>query len=562
MPQVQTIPAAVPFVDALAAGLLAEAQDGAFALQDVLILLPTRRACRTLRDAFLRRSGARALLLPRIQPIGEMDADELLLDGAIDAALPPVINPLRRQLLLARLLEPVAGHLDHALRLAEELCRLLDELQTERVPLSAIGHVVPERLAAYWQQTRAILEILAQRWPEVLAAEGAIEPAERRHLVLTTLAARWREAASDQRVVAAGSTGSIPAARALLQVIAELPRGTVVLPGLDRDMDDPSWDCLEPGHPQHGLKQLLVALGCERREVALWRAPGVGPGAEARSRLMGEVMRPAATIAAWQHLAPPPSEVLAGFCLEEHPDLATEALALALRMRAVLEHPSRTAALITPDRHLARRVAAELRRWQIEVDDSAGTPLDQSPPGAFLLLTARLLADGVPVVGLLSALKHPFARFGREPATLRREVRELERTCLRGPRLSGGFAGMLSELNRAIRRARDEGPSRRMAELRSLLDGLAAEALHGPRGRAAGGAQGARPGARPLRRGARRRPEWPAGPALGERGWRGGRHHDRRADRGGRRRPSHPIRRLPRPACARHAGAPRPPTRA
>jgi ATP-dependent helicase/nuclease subunit B len=476
MPQVQTIPASVPFVDALAAGLLAEAKSGAFALQEVLVLLPTRRACRTLRDAFLRRSGAKALLLPRIQPIGEMDADELLLDGTIEAALPPVINPLRRQLLLARLLEPVAGHLDHALRLADELCRLLDELQTERVPLAAIGQVVPERLAGYWQQTRAILEILAERWPQVLTAEGAIEPAERRHLVLSALAKRWRETPPDQRIVAAGSTGSIPATRTLLQVIACLKQGSVVLPGLDRGIDDASWDCLEPSHPQHGLKQLLAALGYERQAVEPWEAPGVEPGAGARSRLIGELMRPAATIAAWQDLAAPPPDALAGLSLEEHPDLATEALALALRMRAVLEHPSRSAALITPDRHLARRVAAELHRWKVEVDDSAGTPLDQSPPGAFLLLTARLLADGVPVVALLSALKHPFARFGREPAALRREVRELERTCLRGPRLSGGFAGMLSEVNRAIRQARDEGHGRRLAELRSLLDRLADQA--------------------------------------------------------------------------------------
>ena len=95
--------------------------------------------------------------------------------------------------------------------------------------------------------------------------------------------------------------------------------------------------------------------------------------------------------------------------IEEHPDLPAEALALALRMRGALEIPGRTAALVTPDRHLARRVAVELRRWGIEVDDSAGTPLDQTPPGAFLLLTARLIVDGVNPVTLLATLKHPLA---------------------------------------------------------------------------------------------------------------------------------------------------------
>ena len=119
-------------------------------------------------------------------------------------------------------------------------------------------------------------------------------------------------------------------------------------------------------------------------------------------------MRPAATIGAWHEQTIPPAAT-AGLHLEEFPDLAAEALALAVRMRGALEQPGRTAALVTPDRHLARRVAVELRRWEIEVDDSAGTPLDQTPPGAFLLLTARLIADGVEPVTLLATLKHPLA---------------------------------------------------------------------------------------------------------------------------------------------------------
>ena len=103
MPGVVTIPAGVPFVEALAAGLLVEADGAPQALGDVLVLLPTRRACRLLAEAFVRRSGGRALLLPRIQPLGELDPAEMLLEGGLDLALPPAIPPLRRQWLLARL---------------------------------------------------------------------------------------------------------------------------------------------------------------------------------------------------------------------------------------------------------------------------------------------------------------------------------------------------------------------------------------------------------------------------------------------------------------------------
>ena len=152
-------------------------------------------------------------------------------------------------------------------------------------------------------------------------------------------------------------------------------------------------------------------------------------------------------------MAPPTPAALQGLVLERHPDLPGEALALALRMRAALEDPERSAALVTRDRQLARRVAAELRRWGIEVDDSAGTPLDQTPPGAFLLLTARMVIDGVTPVALLAALKHPFARNGQDQGSFRDQVRALECACLRGPRLAGGFSGILVELRRAYGRA-------------------------------------------------------------------------------------------------------------
>src|SRR5690606_15819900 len=350
MPGVATIPADVPFVEALAAGLLAEAEDGPHPLADALILLPTRRACRLLSEALLRRSAAGALLLPRIQPLGEIDADEVLIDRALELDLPPPIAPLRRQLLLARLFERSGWTMIHALRLAEELASLLDELQTERVPLGAIARLVPEHLAEHWQRNRDVLAVIAEAWPRLLDEERALDPAERRHRLLTELAAGWRAAPPERRIVAAGSTGSIPATRALLGVIARLPRGTVVLPGLDQDMDEASWRVLSPAHPQYGLKQLLEALDVERAGVAPWPAPGVAGSDPARARLLGETMRPAATIGAWQRLGPPPPAATEGLALETHPDLPAEALALALRMRAALEVPGRTAALVTRDR--------------------------------------------------------------------------------------------------------------------------------------------------------------------------------------------------------------------
>ena len=204
MPGVATIPAGVPFVEALAAGLLAEVAPAPQTLAGALILLPTRRACRLLAEALLRRSSSQALLLPRIQPLGEIDADEVLVESALECAVPSAIAPLRRQLLLARLFERSGWSIIHALRLAEELAALLDELQTERVALGALARLVPDHLAEHWQRNRDVLAVIADAYrretdlqkriqlvKDLQMAAGEFFPTVPRPHMFTTFTFRW-----------------------------------------------------------------------------------------------------------------------------------------------------------------------------------------------------------------------------------------------------------------------------------------------------------------------------------------------------------------------------------
>ncbi len=482
MVRVSTIPAGVPFVDALASGLLAEADGDALALADMLVLLPNRRACRSLRDAFWRAGQGKALALPTIQPIGDLDPDELLIDAECELDLPPAIGGLRRRLLLTRLLSPLGWTADQAGRLAEDLASLLDELQTEQVPFETLEGIVPAMFADHWQQSLRVLQVVGRHWPAVLADEGALDPAERRHRVLTALADRWVAAPPAKRIVAAGSTGSIPATRALLKVIASLPKGEVLLPGLDPEIDDASWRAITPQHPQHGLKDFLDVLEMDRHQVEPWhpvdqtfegdgRADG-RPGS--RSTLLRDVMLPSGVEGGWKTAAIDP-EALTGLSLAEHADFAGEATAVALRLRAALLEEGRTAALITPDRALARRVVVELRRFGIAIDDSAGVPLDRTASGSFLLLTAHLVLDEVRPVALLSVLKHPLMRAGLDVDEVRRRARTLDRLCLRGPAIIGGFRQIIGELNGLRQATSDDEPERQTAllELRDWLEALA-----------------------------------------------------------------------------------------
>ncbi|MGE0724395.1 MAG: double-strand break repair protein AddB [Alphaproteobacteria bacterium] len=466
-PAVFTIPPGTPFVDALAEGLIARAAGDPLALAQMTVLLPTRRAGRALREAFLRRGDGRPLLLPRMAPIGDVDADELTLaaddEGEADPSLdlPPALPDLRRRLTLARLVlawGPADGNRPtpaQAAALAGELARLIDHLGTEGIDPARLADLGGD-FARHWERTLDFLRILIDRWPAVLAASGALDPAVRRDRLIRAQAARWRAAPPADPVIAAGSTGSIPATAELLGVVARLPQGCIVLPGLDREADPALWPAIEadPTHPQHGMGRLLTGLGVAAHVVPPWPWPR-DPGGTARSRLVAEALRPAGATEVWTRPEWRRGTGLSGANLDDalqgvrRIDCAgphEEAGAIAILMRESLETPGRTAALVTPDRALARRVAAELKRWDVAVDDSAGTPLAETRPGALLRLVAEAFAAELAPVPLLALLKHPLAAFGMRPARFRRSVRAIEVRALRGVRPAPGLAALADAL--------------------------------------------------------------------------------------------------------------------
>lgn len=476
-PTVYSVPAGVPFVDALAAGIRDRHGEDPAALPGVTVLLPTRRACHALRDAFLRLSDGRPTLLPVMRPIGDVEEDELVLaladqtwegDGAAAVLdLPPALSPLRRRVLLAQLIQKREDMpADQALFLAVELGRLLDQMQIEEIPVSALADVVPADLADHWREVLRFLEIVTHHWPRLLAAEGAMDSAERRSKLLDAQADLWTRRPPQGPVIAAGSTGTVPATARLLRVVGRLPQGCVVLPGLEVTMTDSAWDVLDATHPQHAMKHLLAELGVARAAVDPWHAPALPSPSAARVALLAEALKPAY---AWTETAAAPigAGATQGLYRLDCANPEEEARAIALALREALETDGRTAALVTPDRALARRVAAELTRWDIAIDDSAGTPLSLTSAGTYLRLTATMVAEEMAPVPLLAALKHPLAAGGMEPFEFRRRVRRLERRFLRGPRPAAGFKGLFDALKAGER----ERPAD-VAELRPWLQRL------------------------------------------------------------------------------------------
>lgn len=482
-PSVFTIGPDRPFLDVLASRLLESYGGDPLRLARLTVLLPTRRACRALRDAFLRQSGARALLLPRLAPLGALDEDDDAFDLALGDPLapPPAIAPAHRVLLLARLIRRRGdGGLgrglgaDQAVHLAAALARLIDQVQTEERPWSDLERLVPEMFAEHWADTLAFLRIVTEAWPQVLAERSLIDPADRRNRLLADQARRWREQPPPDPVIVAGSTGSVPAAAALISVVATLPLGHVVLPGLDLELarDPAGWRSVDQTHPQFGMKQLLARLEIAPEAVAVWpHTAADGPGRVDRSRLINLAMRPAATLVLGDDDAPmEPAAAEAALADVIRVDCASpqeEATVVALALREALEMPGRTALVVTPDRDLAQRVAATLGRWGLQIDDSAGAPLANAPVGAFLRLLLSAAKSALAPADLLALAKHPLAAAGLARGRFARVTRRAEHRLLRGPSPEPGFAGLRKQAG-TIRDAE------RRAEVEAWIDAVEA----------------------------------------------------------------------------------------
>lgn len=463
-------------------------------LADVSIYLPTRRAGAALRQAFRDAFGAGAAMLPRILSISDVleAEDDLLAPEALD--LPPVIAAAERRLMLARLVarwrervasdqlltpagQPVAvpGSPAEALNLSADLLALLDQAELEGVDWSKLDALVPDDYAAWWQLSLNFLRIATEALPAAIAERGRIGAGPFHRAMVEATIARWQVRPPSGPVIIAGSTGSVPSTADLMSAVLSLSEGAVVLPGLDiaapaETIAASVFDC---AHPEHTMNKLVERLGVERESIGQLGEPEAAMAV--RFDIVRRALVPAAVTDLWpQHAAVLDADpegtdaALAGISLVVAANEAEEALAAAIALRQCLENPAARSILVTPDRTIIRRVVAELERFGIEVEDTAGQPLPQTPYGQLALLLVEAAAEDFPPVKVAAILGHPEARFGWTAARIRPAGRLIARKVLRGPRLAGGVPAISKALQALAEQAEAGGESTLLSDAIAL----------------------------------------------------------------------------------------------
>ena len=444
-----TIPAHLPFARRLAQGLLDQYGHDMTALSEIEILMPNRRSCRTLHEAFLAIRDGAPCLLPRLSPIGDVDEDDVMLADIFDDGfrdIPPAIPPLERQMLLMQLIAKQRPDVPPAqlFNLSVQLAQLIDHVHTEGIDWATLGDLVPSDLAQHWQITVEFLGILFDYWPAILNERGLIDGADRRNRLLRAKAQSLRNGKSKHPVIAAGSTGSIPATRDLLKTIAYLPNGQVVLSGLDHAMPETEWDEIDNTHAQFYLKHLLDHIGVSRPQVKSW--PGLKELEAAQLKAPPRTVFLQHCVATTTASSPKrlDKEALNGLEQAMGAQAQQEARIVALHVREAMEKPDQNVLVVTPDRTLAQRITAELGRWDIAVNDAAGQPLSDTRIGTWLQVTAALASPNSQALCLLAMLHHPFAGLGYAHGDYRHAATLFEKYILRGPPWRGGVPNIIT----------------------------------------------------------------------------------------------------------------------
>ncbi len=440
------IPFSQTFSEVLAANLLHSYKNDDFGLGLITLFLPTARACLAMRDAFLRNSEGSSVIMPKMIPLSEVDENTMLpfMDHTF-AQIKPPISSLKRDIYLTRLIAQTTGiqgkqdkeniSYDQAAYIAKSLAKLLDDSQHFGVNLEHIQSLARGEHAEHWQPILTFLDIIYQHWPKILDSLQVQDGAAYQDQILRLLSNLWEKQPPQSPIIAAGINRNIPAVHEFLNAIVHHAKGAIIFQGveqitpeLETYFHDHDHDWFSQAQAQSSplwvTSSILKHLDVKPQNVQNLAINTAAKQSHInRAIFLADCLKPVSVFPDFDDFS---TDLLDNFELIECENLIHEAQTIALIMRQQLEKSGKTAALVTPNRALAQHVTAQLKRWGLNIDDSAGTPLSQTPIGIYLKATAQLACSGIRPKDLMALLKHPFTKMGLPIQDFRSHVRKLD----------------------------------------------------------------------------------------------------------------------------------------
>ena len=319
----------------------------------VLIFLPSRRAIRSVERFVVEKVG-HAVVLPNLVPLGEGAEDE-------EESYTDTISNRERIIILARLLSGDANvkNISTALPLARDFIRMQDYMENEGIQITDIewSEFIDDKYATHFQNKARILDILKQLPNDRLTAT------QKRNQDIRA----WKNHMDKYDcVVVCGSTASVPATADLMEYVAKLPNGKIILSGkISGETKDFELDT----NPYKSEYLFLKRLGLNAEDV---QTIDVGESAiDIMNVAFGNT---------GEHVNNQLSNCKLVECARESEEALT---ATQIAKRAIDENKS--VLIITPDAAANQRIKSEMMRMNIDADFSSGISGTMTETGRAIL---------------------------------------------------------------------------------------------------------------------------------------------------------------------------------
>lgn len=376
-------------------------------LSEVTILLPSKRACRELKS-----------ILPkaRIVAISDFSSRYKVLSG-IDQIL-FLADQVQKQSVFGE------NNFEQAFKIAIKLRDLFEDLERERVDLTRFYEIDDSNLSQHRLVTLDFIKSFYAKIKNSLIKEGIYFSAAAQNLAINDF---LNSLNFDQKIVVAGSTGSITAGRDLIRKISSMPNGYVIL------QDAWSGEFEAENHPQYLLSNLKKIIGQKVTDLTFEEFK---ISDEPRKNMVYELMVESEKSNEWvDKKIDFDSQNIRLFELKNEIE---EAEVIA----DILIKEAQNSALIINNKNIAKLVKLRLRSASISFNDSRALDVFDSPLINFLTLIVALKSNNFDSYDLLALLKSPFCTSSKTPEI----IAEFEIKILRQDRICQGLEGINHKL--------------------------------------------------------------------------------------------------------------------
>lgn len=371
-------------------------------LDDSIIILPTKRACRSLKEKLLNRATSKVIQLPKMIALSDIDLSFLLplVENEADIepllSMPQPINALKKFFLLTQMImkaSVLTKSIYQAGKLAGDLGSLITQIHDEQCDPQKLNDLVPEKYATHWQKSLDFLTIISLHWPEILKGFNAAEPSDLRNQYLEIFIDFIAQKKIQSPIYILGTNASLPVVKKLVSTVINREKGTYVFHGLNLD----EGKVIAESDPQYSYHQLLDY--CEKKILDV-------------HDIKVKKTAPKITYLPCKRLS-------------------EEAQICATILRETLVHKNQNCALITNNVDLIKQIKAVLKIWDIEINDSSGEPLDQTRHFDFIKLIFESYQNPDSKLIFLSLLKHPLCQVNMDRGQWLKAIRSIEKKYFR-----------------------------------------------------------------------------------------------------------------------------------